>query len=167
MKAQFLSENYLKENSPINDNVDMKLLKTAIIDAQEIHILESLGTGLYNDLSAKVVAGSLSSTEESFIETYLRPALKNWSIVEGIPLLLFKLTNKTVATSDSDNSKPVEYADMRYMVNLYRTKAEVFTQRMKNYLIANSTLFPTYGSETAYDAISPSGTTYTTSWYLD
>ena len=46
----FISVTYLKDNTPINENVDDKLLKSAIKEAQEIYVRDIIGSGVYNEL---------------------------------------------------------------------------------------------------------------------
>lgn len=167
MKALFTSEKYIKENTPINDNVDVKMLKNAIVEAQELHLLESIGTSLYNDLSDKILNDTLNSDELVLLQLYITPMMKYWVMVEGLPMLLFKLTNKSVSTSTSDNSQPVQYEDMKYMLNQSRVKAEIYTDRLIKYLQSNYDKFPKfYEFQSSVDAILPKTNQYTTSWYL-
>jgi hypothetical protein len=168
MKGLFISEDYIKQNTPINDNVDVKLLKLAILEAQECHLLESIGTGLYNDLNAKIVAGTIAGNDLILMKSYIRPMMKYWVMVEGLPMMLFKFTNKANSTSTSDNSSPIQYEDMNYNVKRFQAKAEVYTERMIKYIQANITSFPLfYNSGNSIDTIFPSFEGYTTDWVLD
>ena len=40
----FISTTYLKDNTPLNENLDDKLLKSAIKEAQEIYIRDVIGS---------------------------------------------------------------------------------------------------------------------------
>lgn len=167
MIGLFISEQYIKDTTPINDNVDMKLLRMAILEAQEIHLLEKIGSTLYNDLQTKYIAQTLNASETVLLNTYIRPMLKYWVMVEGLPMMLFKLSNKSVATTTSDNSTPVQYEDMNYLVKLNKNKAEVYTDRLVRYLLANLALFPLfYQATSSIDTIFPEITQFTTDWYL-
>ena len=42
----FISTTYLKDNTPLNENVDDKLLKSAIKEAQEIYVRDVIGSGI-------------------------------------------------------------------------------------------------------------------------
>lgn len=169
-KAVFISEDYIKQNTNINDNVDVKLLKMAIIEAQELHLLEAIGTALYNDLNTKIIADpDLSGypNELALMRLYVRPMLKYWVLYEATPVLLFKLTNKANSTSTSDNSNPIQYEDMKYSQNQYKAKAQVYTERLIKYLQANYTTFPLYyNAGTSIDTIFPKNEGFTTDWYL-
>lgn len=166
MKGLFVSEDYIKENTPINDNVDVKLLKMAIIEAQELHLLEAIGTGLYNDLNTKIVAGTIAGNDLILMTLYIRPMLKYWVLKEGTPLLLFKFTNKSVSTSTSDNSSPTDFSNMRAMTNEFKAKAEVYTGRLLTYLHANTSLFPTFDTGSTLDTIYSKNAGFSTDWDL-
>jgi len=56
----FISTTYLKDNTPLNENVDDKLLKSAIKEAQEIYIRDIIGSGIYNQLQTQAFAGTLT-----------------------------------------------------------------------------------------------------------
>jgi len=53
MAVLFISETYVKNNTLIDENVDMRLILPSIKDAQELRIHPILGTPLYDDLKAK------------------------------------------------------------------------------------------------------------------
>jgi phosphatidate phosphatase APP1 len=167
MKALFIDQQFIKNTTPINENVDMKLLEMATLEAQELHLLESIGTGLYNDLADKILNDTLTNDDQVLMSIYITPMLKYWVMVEGLPMMLFKMTNKSISTSTSDNSQPVQYEDMKYLMNQAKAKAEVYTQRMIKYLQANISKFPLfYNAGNTIDTIFPSKERFTTNWNL-
>ena len=46
----YISVSYLKDNTPLNENLDDKLLKASIKEAQEVYIRDIIGSGIYNEL---------------------------------------------------------------------------------------------------------------------
>ena len=48
MAVLFISEDYLKESSVVDENVDTRYIKRAIIRAQDITLQETIGTDLLN-----------------------------------------------------------------------------------------------------------------------
>ena len=169
MKGLFVSEDYIKENTPINDNVDVKLLKMAMIEAQEVRIMEAIGTGLYNDLSTKVIADPTLSAypnDLALMKLHIRPTLRYWTLVHVAPMLLFKLTNKSVSTSNSDNSTPTDFSNVRVLSNEYKSLAEIYEARLLKYLHDNYTLFPTFDTGTGTGAIYSKEIGFSTDWDL-
>ena len=58
-KSMFISIGYLKETTPLNDNVDDSKIRTIILATQRMFIEPILGTDLYNKISAEIIAGTL------------------------------------------------------------------------------------------------------------
>ena len=56
----FISEAYLKNNTLIDDNVDQRIILPSIKNAQNMRLHPILGTPFYEDLKAKIVAGTLN-----------------------------------------------------------------------------------------------------------
>ena len=164
----FFSEQWLKENSAIDENVDMKYIRITIEECQKLHILTILGTALYNEINTQVVAGSVTSLNQTLLNDYIQPALKYWVLYEGIDLFHFKITNKAIMKKNSDNSQPIEISEIERLMDRHKHKAEEFSQRLTNYLLANTTSYPLYWNPgSTYDTIHPDMNNYSTGWVLD
>lgn len=166
--ALFVTEQYIKDNTPIDGNVDAKYLHIAIHDAQRMHILPIIGTGLYNEIAGQIVSGTVSANNRSLLDNYIQDALKYWVLVEAVDLLSYKYTNKATATKSSDNSQPVEQDDVVRLIARNKDRAEFFSQRITNFLIANSDTYPLYiNAGTDYDTVQPIANNYETGLSLD
>ena len=139
-----ISTTYLKDNSPINENVDDKLLKSAIKESQEIYIRDIIGSGLYNELQTQAFAGTLTANNTTLLDTYIAPCLKYYTLTESMLPMTFKMLNKSVASRNSDNATPVTIDEMTMIERRYRDKAEYYANRLKDYLCANTILYPKY-----------------------
>ena len=107
MAVLFISEAYVKNTTLIDENVDMRLILPSIRDCQELRIHPILGTPLYDDLKAKITAGTLNSDETNLLDNYIAPAMAQWTVYECSTSMLFKYRNKSVATKSSENSQPI------------------------------------------------------------
>lgn len=164
----FLSEGYIKENTLIDDNVDAKYIRIVIADAQKIHVLPILGTALYNELSDQIIAGTVTSLNRTLLRDYIWDALKYWVIVEGIDIFTYKITNKSITKKDSDNSQPIDQDDVIRLIDRNRDKAEYYSQRITNYLVANCDSYPLYDNPgTTSDTVYPNRNNYQSGWNLD
>lgn len=164
----FISENYIKENTLIDGNVDAKYIKITIADAQRLHILPILGTGLYNEISGQITAGTLTALNRTLLRDYIQDALKYWVVYEGIDLFTYKVTNKSIVKKDSDNSESISESEGIRLMDRNRDKAEYFSERITKYLIENETDYPLYtNAGDGYDTVHPKKNNYTTGWNLD
>lgn len=166
--ALFITEQFIKDNTLIDGNVDEKYITITIAEAQKLHILPILGTALYNELNTQIIAGTTTSANQTLLEDYIADALKYWVIYEGVDLFNYKVTNKAIMTKTSDNSQPIQQADVIRLMDRNRNKAEFFSERLTRFLLANETTYPLYiNAGSTIDTIYPNYGNYTTGWNLD
>lgn len=154
--AYFMSETYLKDNSPIDINVDGNKLKTAIRLAQEIHIRELIGSGIYNVMCDQINASGLQAPYLALNNDYIKVALVHFTLYEGMDILAYQIVNKGLQERSSEFSQPSTSAITQLSAK-WRDKANYYGQRLTDYLLQNRTTFPLYttpGSE--IDTIFPS-----------
>jgi hypothetical protein len=167
MAVIFISEQALKDNSIINENVDMKVLLPVIKLAQEKFMLPILGTGLYNEVKTQVSASNVSVLNKTLLDDYIQPALIWWIMAEAPMPLTYKFMNKSVATRSSENASPASLNDLLKLEERFKDNAQWYSQRITNYLLENSTLYPLYLSPgNGIDTIVPKKTMYSTGMYL-
>ena len=162
----FISEKYVKDNSVINENVDVKLIRPTIWDAQEQHIEEILGTDLYDDLLAKIESDTLNADETTLVNKYIAEALRLWVVFEFVLIGEYKMRNKAVVKQNSENSQPLDYTENRYYRDYWRKKAEFKTERLVAYLCDNTDLFPKYLTNSDASDLHPRDNGWSPSLYL-
>ena len=149
-KVLFISADYVKRNSTIGENGDDKVMYSAIKDAQEIKLLEILGTDLYNkisdDLEAFItVATPIPADYKTLLDDYIKPALLKWTEFEFKYMNHFKIRNSGTMTRTSNNSEGAEFAEIKYLMDREAHKAEFYSTILVNYLCGNAETFPEYG----------------------
>jgi len=162
----FVTSQYVKDNTAINDNVDSDILEPYIVIAQKVHIERILGTDLYQKLQADIVAGSVTGVYKVLLDEYVQNVLAQYSFYESLPFLNYKMTNKSVLTKDSDNSTAAGIEEIRYLQGKVRDICEYLAQRIHDYLCANSTDYPEYTANNDSDDIKPSNSSYFGGLYL-
>lgn len=168
-KTFFLSTQYLKDNTVVNNNVDNELLEPFIITAQNKYIESILGTALFNDIKTNIQNVTISGDNKTLLDDYIQPCLKEWIVYESLPFLNYKLTNKAIATKSSENSEPSELNEVQYLRNNVKDTAEYMSQRLINYLKqqSNDGKFPLYQNPgNDIDTIRPNSSTYFNGIYL-
>ena len=166
--ALFIKEQFIKDNTNIDGNVDDKYLTNTIADAQKIHILPILGTALYNEVSAQIIAGTTTSLNQTLLNDYIQDALKYWVLYEGMDVFHYKVTNKGIETKSSDNSQPIQQVDVIRLKDSVKDRAEFFSQRVTKYLLAQQLVYPLYNAPgSSIDTIIPNKNNYETGWNLD
>ena len=165
--ALFIDEQYIKDTSYLDENVDVKLIAPIIAEAQDIHIHTLLGTALYNEVSAQIIAGTLTALNTTLVNTYCAKSLKYWVMYEGVDVFNFKFTNKAIIKRTSEHGNAVETSDVKRLMDRLKDKAEWYDKRLVNYLCENSASYPLYlSSGNGVDDIIPNRNVFTTGIYL-
>ena len=164
-RVLFISEKFIKENSQIDDNVDMKKILPTIWQSQIQYIQTLLGTQLYEDLTSKISAGTIAGNDLTLVNDYIADTLMYWCIYELQIPLLFNFRNKSTATNNSTFSNPIGTKELARIENRMKSKAEFFSSRLTSYLLANQTLFPLFlkivdSDDLMADSLNPSVSVY-------
>lgn len=163
----FISEQVLKDRSLLQDNVDPKLIKPTIKQAQDMYIEPVLGTGLYRELQEQIADNDVSVLNKTLLDNYITDCLCWFVASEMVMSLGYKLTNKNVLKKTSENSETASISDLFDLMNYYKNKGEWYAQRITNYLCENNTDYPLYDNPgTGVDIIHPNNTSYSTGMYL-
>lgn len=155
-RVYFISSDYLKENSPLNLNIDDKILQMVIESTQDLRIQEMVGTSQYKHYQDMLVAYTgattgLNSYEITLLNDYIIPGLLNYSIAEACISLGFKINTKGVNQNYSENSTPANEVSLEYVRGHYRKNAEFYFQRGIDYLRSYQNNFPNYNSGSEID----------------
>jgi hypothetical protein len=154
IEGLFISQDYIKNNTEIDENVNVKKLLPVVWRCQRLYIERVLGTALYDDLVGKIApTDTLSGNDLILVEKYISPALVNWVMFAAQTSMLFSFRDKAVSKDSSDYAQPIDYTEHRYLKDEYKKFAEELTDRLEKYLCANSSLFPLYMSATSSDQI--------------
>ena len=165
--AQFVDIPYVKEFTIIDENVDEKYIRLAIKEAQEIEIRSYLGTGLYDQINTQVTANTLTTANQTLLDSYVIPALLKWVVVRVSPWLTYKFTNKNVVRKNSDNSSNIDYNELDRVMEQLRNDAEYYTERLVRFLCENDSDYPLYNNPgSGIDTIWPRTDAFTCSIYL-
>lgn len=153
----FITETYLKDNSPIGGNVDIKDIYPFAKTAEKIYIQEAIGTSLYDDLVTKIAADNDLSgyPNELILARKIREAVLWYTCYEALPFISIKLRNIGAVKQTGDNLESVPYDEIEKLRHECKKKGDFFLQRVQDYLCKyGKSLFTAYGEETS-DELSP------------
>lgn len=155
----FITVQYLRENSVINDNVDGNLLQPVIRTVHDKYLHPILGSQLYYSLQQKIISNTLSGDYLFLMNNYVVPFLLHYSTYEAIPFMAFKFRNKGIQKQSSPDSTPAELGELTYVRDSVLATAQFYGERLIDYLCSNQSSFTEYGDATNGD-ISPSSGDY-------
>ena len=146
--------------TPLTEQVDQTLIKGATVLAQDKYAEVYLGTDLLNKIKADVQAGSVSGGYEILLYDYLQKALVWWTMMELIPSLVVKVDNGGLTIRNGEDFTTASQSEFKAIKDNAMNNAQMYTERMVNWLCYNSASVPEYNTNSNND-ISPKKTVYT------
>lgn len=141
-----ITEEYLKQYSPIPNNFNWDDILPFIPIAEEVWVAPILGRKLYNELLEQVQLNEISG-ENSTLLLKLYPYLSMAIVYESMPFLAHHISEKGITAGHSDNSTPISSNDLSNMQNHIRTSLEVLKKMLRQFLNDHSNCFPLYQTD--------------------
>jgi hypothetical protein len=155
----FISEQKLKDNTPITDNVDSSELRFAIQQAQTIQIQETLGTNLYDKLQQLVDTGDINLAGnvryKALLDNYVQPTLIAFSYYLALDNFWVKFINIGLVQNRSEQGQPVDLKTLQYLKTNANNQAEFQNNLMRRHLIFRSGWYPEYNNGNLNDGQLP------------
>lgn len=136
-----ISEDFIKTNSGLNDNVWGSYLAPAIREAQDIKLQQILGTNLYKSLLDKVADGTIKNTDfkvyKALLDDYVQIYLMYQTISDLVPIIGVKLTNLGVMVSNDEHLTNLSQSERELVQTYYGQRAEFYGKRLQEFLKTN------------------------------
>ena len=156
----FISEQKLKDNSPITDNVDSSELRFAIQQSQMIQLQESLGTNLYEYL-LNIVDDNTINTDpalymyKGLLDNFIQPTLIAWSYYLALDNFWVKFMNIGLVQNRNEQGSAVDLKTLQYLKNNAKNQAEFQDNLLRRHLLFRSSWYPQYFSGNLNDGQLP------------
>jgi len=148
----YISATRIKKDTALGGSVDDNIIMPYILLAQDMFILPVLGTDLDNKLKADIQGGSLTGAYKTLVETYIQPALVQFSFQELAPFLRLRFVNNAIVIMGAtDQSDSASYEDIKPLIDRSKDAGEFYRQRLIDYIRNNTSSFPEYTSNSGSD----------------
>jgi hypothetical protein len=143
-----ISEQKLKDNTSINENVDASELRFSIQMAQNIFLQESLGTNLYEKILSLVqngdidLAGNINYKE--LLNNFIQPMLIQYSYYLALDNFFVKFVNVGLQSFRSEQSNPIGIKEFTYLKNNARDQAQFLDNLLRRHLVFEVSKYPEY-----------------------
>lgn len=146
----FISENKLKENSAINDNVDSTELRFGIQLAQNIYLQETLGTNLFQKLQQLVFDNQIDLPEnihyKTLLNQFVQPCLIQYSYMLCLDNFFIKFLNVGLVQNRNEQGTNIDIKSLQYLKQNAKNQAEFLDNLLRRHLIFKSELYPEYNN---------------------
>ena len=136
-----ISEDFIKTNSGLNDNVWGSYLAPAIREAQDIKLQQILGTNLYQSLLGKIADGTIKNDVfkpyKNLLDDYVQVYLMYQTISDLVPIIGVKLTNIGVVVSNDEHLTNLSQSERELVQTYYEQRAEFYGKRLQEFLKKN------------------------------
>lgn len=143
-----ISEQKLKDNTPINENVDSSELRFCISQAQQIFIQESLGTNLYEYILEAVQNGDIETAGyihyKELLNNFIQPTLISYAYYLGLDNFFVKFVNVGLQSFSTEQSNPIGIKELMYLKNNAKDNAQFNDNLLRRHLVFNNANFPQY-----------------------
>lgn len=134
---------------------------------QDIYVQPKLGTTLFDELKAQIIANTLTTANQTLLDDYIQPCLRYWIESEAPTAISYKFLNKGLMQQSSENASTSSLDEINFISQKYRDKAEWYTERMIRFLCENSSDYVAYASPgSGLDVMQPETEVYSTGIFL-
>jgi hypothetical protein len=147
----FISEQKLKDNTPITDNVDSSELRYCIATSQSIYMTESLGTNLYEYL-LKIINDNTINTDASLfrykelLDNFIQPTVIAYSYMLGLDNFFVKFMNVGLVQNRNEQGTNIDLKLLQYLKSNAKNTAEFQDNLLRRHLLFRSGWYPEYFS---------------------
>lgn len=169
-----ISVDILKERTDIHGNIDPKLIYPHIKYVQDAFIKPILGSALFDKLQTLIDAGTISAGGNAdyklLLDEYLIDTII-WYVKSELQVdISFQTWNKGVVRKQGENTEMPSMSELIDLANRYKSKAEYYGNRMKYFLIdqsSRSQKYPEYTNPgSTVDTITPDQRQFTMPIYM-
>lgn len=148
----FVTENYLKNNTPITKNVDVNEITPFLRPVCEMRVEVILGTYFYEYLLDAYNNQNLSTDEEDLVER-IQPVVAWRAAEQAVFNLSYQLKNKGIQQQFGDYSQNVSQGEVAFSMEHYGQIAARYEDRLTKWLLKNKDLFPEFTSDANEDSL--------------
>jgi hypothetical protein len=159
-EALLITRDDLVRFTATNGNMDTDTFIQWIKVAQDIHIQQYTGTQLLDKIKTDIVNNTLANPYLDLVETYLKPMLIHWAMVEFLPFQAYTIANKGIFKHSSENATNVDKNEVDFLIEKQRYLAQNYTERFIQYMAFSGNTFPEYYTNSNSDIYPNSDSNY-------
>lgn len=139
----FINEQYLKDNTNLSGNIDIDILKPAIVKAQDMYISDFLGKEIDTELKFAYKNNTLSLIQEQLLFLVRNAQVEFTAYIAYIDVL-YRWTNKSATTQSSENSQTISTADLLFVRDQAKVQGDFYLNKVKCFISDNKTAYPSF-----------------------
>lgn len=162
-----ITNEQLIEGSPLGGNIDIDKYQSVIKEVQVFVIEPILGTKLFNKICSEFNTDTLVGDYLELHTNYIVPILIHSVAAEYITIAGFNVANGGVFRYSPQDAIPANKSEIDFLSNKQRSKADVYIQRLENYLCDKNIEEYDQPQDNTYDVKKRYDTNLFGGWRLD
>lgn len=147
-RVLFISEQKLKDQTPINEQVDPRELRSAIQTAQDVNIQNTLGALLYEKIQDLVISGDINDPfyvhYKNLLNEYIQPDTTWYAYFYALDNFLVKFMAAGLVSNRTEQGVPIDLKTFQFLKSNAENTAQWYDNIMRKHLCAKQNLFPEY-----------------------
>lgn len=145
--VRLINAQYIKDFSPINDNMPNKYIEVAIDLAMDKDLRQLIGSEFYDDLYSKVqtangIIASLSTEYQTLVQKEELKKFLMWNVLNnGTFWMQYKYQAKSIATKGGDGAETGDNYSIDKLQDEAKINAQFYGERLLYWLRENSTIY--------------------------
>jgi hypothetical protein len=143
-----VSEQKLKDSTPITENVQSSELRYGLTTAQNIFLQESLGTNLFEHILKLVQDGTIDQAGnikyKELLNNFIQPMLIAYAWYLIMDNLYIKAVNIGLQNFSSEQSSSIGIKELTYLKDNAKNVAEFQDNLLRRHLVFNNQDYPQY-----------------------
>jgi hypothetical protein len=123
--------------TPMGGNVDVDKYIPCILDVQVTVLEPLLGKRLYEKIKQHFADENLQGDYEVLFTSYVKPILRHQVFAEYVEIGGYTVANGGIFKHVPDNTEPATRADVQYLAQTQRAKAQMYIERAEKWLREN------------------------------
>lgn len=148
------SENFIKSNSSISDNINTKFIQPAIRESQTVELQQVLGTELLDKLCELVGNGTISEISNIKYKELVDKCqyfLLYSTLAKICVLANIKTDNLGTYRSNDENAYSFELKDVWSVQDYYTHKSDYYKKELQLFLMSRHNDYPELSRNSCYD----------------
>lgn len=157
----------ITKGTPLSGNIDVNKYLPVIKEVQVFVIEKILGTALYQKLQTDYAGDVLAGDYLTLVEDYVQPIIVHSTAAEYIIQGSYNVANGGIFKHLPENAETVSQSEIAKLAQHHRDKADVYIDRMNDFLCTVKLAEWQNPQTNAYDVDPDSTSNYAGGWDLD
>jgi hypothetical protein len=161
----FISRKDLFTIAPLSGNIDDDKWRYRVLDVQEMHLQQLIGSRLYNKIKTDIEGAALAGAYKTLVDDYIKRYVAMMTASYYVSIGAYTVGNAGVFKHEPETGTPATDREISGFAHRIRDTAEFYGKRMIDYICANNSSFPEYNQWENGD-VNKSNDNINTGWVL-